>query len=349
MIKLREYLLRGGTILAEPSDASEEFAGSMEELCRQMFPPEDYPDYKLRPLPAEHGIYTVIPQTWKDRPKLRGLSDGARTFFLLSEGYLSADWQVNRSESDAFKLATNLLFYATDLNALEGKYASILPDSAPAKPRKEVIGVARVRYTSDAAHPRDWDAANMCWRSYASYAKHVTGCELKESRPVVLSKDDLAGIRLLHLTGLRELKLTEAERAVLKRYVEGGGTVLVDAFTGAPAFATSARRELEAVFGKLAALPADHVLAQGLFDGGTDLTDRMAFKLPARQLLRRRGEDARGQKLLVAMVDKRPAVIFSEFDLSAAIAGIESYQSIGYKPVSARKIVGNVLAYVMAD
>lgn len=49
------------------------------------------------------------------------------------------------------------------------------------------------------------------------------------------------------------------------------------------------------------------------------------------------------------MVEKRPAVIFSEFDLSAAMGGIECYQSIGYKPASARKIVGNILAYVMAD
>jgi hypothetical protein len=349
MVKLREYTLRGGTILAEASDHSEAFARSMEELCRQMYPPEDYPDYKLRPLPEGHGIYTVIPQVWKERPKLRGMSDGARTFFVLSEGYLSADWQMNRTESDAFKLATNLLFYATDLNSLEGKFASILPETEPAKPRKAVVEVARVRHSGDAEHPRDWDAANMCWRSYASYAKHVTGCELKETRPVTLGKDDLASARLLHITGQRALKLTAAEREALKRYVAGGGTVLVDAFVGADGFATPARRELEATFGKLAPLPADHVLAQGLFDGGVDITDRIAFKLPARQLLRRRGEDARSQKLLVAMVDKRPAVIFSEFDLSAALTGIESYQSVGYKPASARKIVGNVLAYVMAD
>jgi hypothetical protein len=349
MVKLREYILRGGTILAEPSDYDDEFARSMEELCRQMFPPEDYPDYKLRPLPAEHGIYTVIPQTWKDRPKLRGMSDGARTLFVLSEGYLTADWQMNRTESDAFKLATNLLFYATDLSALEGKFASILPESEPAKPRKAVIELARAKHAGDADHPRDWDAANMCWRSYAPYAKHVTGCELKETRPVTLGKDDLAGLRLLHITGQRELKLTDGQREALKRYVAGGGTVLVDAFVGAGPFAASARRELEATFGKLAPLPAEHVLAQGLFDGGADITDRIAFKLPARQLLRRRGEDARSQKLLVAMIDKRPAVIFSEFDLTAALTGIESYQSVGYKPASARKIVGNILAYVMAD
>ncbi|KKL05168.1 hypothetical protein LCGC14_2608770, partial [marine sediment metagenome] len=45
----------------------------------------------------------------------------------------------------------------------------------------------------------------------------------------------------------------------------------------------------------------------------------------------------------------RPAVIFSEFDLSAAMAGVEVFRSSGYKPASARKIVGNVLAYMTVD
>ena len=118
---------------------------------------------------------------------------------------------------------------------------------------------------------------------------------------------------------------------------------------GSTKFAVSARKELETIFGKLRPLPADHVLCQGLFEGGADLSDGIRFKLSARQLMRRRGEKPSGQKLLVAMTDNRPTIIFSEFDLSAAIAGIESYRALGYKPPSARKIIGNILAYVMAD
>ena len=45
----------------------------------------------------------------------------------------------------------------------------------------------------------------------------------------------------------------------------------------------------------------------------------------------------------------RPGVFFSPFDLTGAVAGIDSYRALGYKPASARKIVGNILAYVMAD
>jgi hypothetical protein len=256
---------------------------------------------------------------------------------------------MNRTDSDAFKLATNLLFYATDLGSLAGKFASILPDMAAAKPRNDVIRVARVRFAGPKDHPRDWDAAGMAWTIFAPYAKHVTGCDLREMPPVTLGKDKLEGIRLLHLSGRHNLQLSRLERNALKEFVENGGTVLVDATAGSREFARSARAELEALFGKLQPLPADHVLAEGRFEGGVDLSRGIRFKLPVRQLLRRRGEDAHGQKLEMISFEKRPAVIFSEFDLSAAMAGVEAFRSLGYKPPSARRIVGNLLAYVMAD
>ena len=349
MLKLREYVRRGGTILAEPTDHSEVFAKSMAELVRQMFSKKDYPTYDLKPLPADHGVYTALKQTWSKQPRLRGVWDGSRTFFFLSQEYLSADWQMNRTASDAFKLATNLLFYATDLGSLEGKFASPLPTTPAAKPRKRTVTVGRVRYTGSGGHPRDWDAADTCWRMFAPYVLHVTGCELKDAPAIALGRDKLDGVALLHITGRRELKLTPAERAALKRFAEGGGTVLVDAYAGSKAFAASARAELGTVFGKLTPLPADHVLAEGRMEGGVDLTRGIRLKLPARRLLRSRNESVGGQKLLTWSIKGRPAVLFSELDLCSAMAGIENYRSLGYKPKSARKIVGNIMAQVTAD
>jgi len=348
VLKLREYVLRGGTILAEPSDHSKNFTDSIEKLVRQMFPEKDYPGYELKPLAADHGVYTVFKQEWNQLPKLRGVSDGSRALLILSDEYMSADWQTNRIKTDSFKLAMNLLFYATDLGELEGKFASILPNTPAAKQRDEPVRFARVKHVGAGA-PRDWDAAAVCWQKYAPYAEHATGCKLSEAPPVLLGEDELEGIRLLHLTGRDKLTLSAGERAALKKFVDDGGTVLVDAYAGSAEFAASARAELEAIFDKLAPLPPDHLLAEGRFEGGEDLSAGIRFKLPARQILRRRGEDTRGQKLLIAKAGNRPAVVYSEFDLSSAMAEVNNYRAPGYKPHSARKIVGNLLAYVMAD
>ncbi len=349
MVKLREYIQRGGTILAEPSDHSPAFANSMKKLLRDMFDEREYPAIQLQPIPAEHPIYTVIKQDWKNRPKLQGASDGSRVFFVLSEEYLSADWQMNHTDSDAFKLAMNLLFYVTDLGALPGKFTSILPDTEPAPATKKTVTLARGRFHSESPSTRDWDAAEMTWLTMAEYVRHVTGYELKESSPVHLNAEALKTIQLLHLSGRHKFHLREEERLALKGYVENGGTILVDAFAGSNEFAESARNELEAVFGELQPLDKEDPLSAGQFAGGADLSQDVRYKLPARLVLRKRQQATRGQHLLVAEHQNRPAVIFSEFDLSAAIAGQTPYRALGYKPDSARKIVANLVAYIMAD
>jgi hypothetical protein len=344
-MKLREYVERGGTILAEPSDHSKPFAASVERLLRDMYPPKDYPGVKLELLAADHPIFTVVKHKWQRLPKLRGASNGSRTFFLVSDEYLSGDWQANREESDAFPLAMNLLFYATDLGELEGKFSTILPDKAPAKAKKGTITFARVRH---GATP-DWEAAGRAWDKLAPLGKHLTGLTFQQQGPVVLGKDSLKDVKLLHLTGRGALTLTEAERSALKEFVQGGGTLLVDAHAGSKEFARTARQQLEDVFGKLAPLAKEPVLAEGRFENGQDLATGVGFTLAARQAMRARSEKAEGQKMLAALVKGRAAVLFSEYDVVASAAGIANYRALAYKAESARKILGNVLTYVTLE
>lgn len=344
-LKLREYVERGGTILAEASDHSKPFAESMERLLQDMYPPKDYPNVRLEALAADHPIYTVVKHGWKNRPRLRGASNGARTFFLLSDEYLSGDWQANREASDAFPLAMNLLFYATDLGDLEGKFATILPEKPAARAKEGTLTFARVRH---GATP-DWEAAGRAWDKLTTLGQHLTGRTFKQIEPVVLGKAALKDVKLLHLTGQNALALTEAERAALQKFVQDGGTVLVDAHAGRVEFASTARKQLEDLFGPLQPLAKEPVLAEGRFENGQDLNVGVGFTLAARQALRARGEKSEGQKILAAWVKGRPAVLFSEYGVVAAGAGIASYRALAYKPESARKILGNVFTYLALD
>jgi len=344
-MKLREYVERGGTILAEPSDHSKPFAESMERLLKDMYPAKDYPKVKLEALAADHPIFTVVKHEWKDRPKVRGAGNGSRTFFLLSDGYLSGDYQANREKSDAFPFAMNLLFYATDLGDLEGKFSTLLPEKPAAKAKEGAVTFARVRHGAS----QDWDAAGRAWDKLAPLGKHLTGRDFKQADPVVLGKDALKDVKLLHLTGRAALALTDAEKAALKEYVQAGGTVLVDAHAGSPEFAKAARKELEGLFGALKDLATEPALAEGRFENGQDLNVGVGFTLAARQAIRSKGEKSEGQKVQVALVKGRPAVLFSEYDLVAAGAGIANYRALAYKPESARKILGNVLTYLTLD
>ena len=343
--KLRDYVLSGGTLLAEPSDHAPEFAGSVEKLLERMFPEDDYPSHGFKALEADHGVYSNV--RWTKRPKMRGASDGSRTFFFLSEEYLSADWQAGDRDGDAFAFAKSLLYYVQGDQGLRERLSTIVPPTPPRKPNQRVLRVARVAHGENAKHPRDWDAARMSWRLYAPYLRHVSGARLTE-RTVRLGEDKLAGIHdLLHLTGRRALALTKAERAALVGYVRAGGTLLVDAYCGSPTFAASARKELEALFGELKPLSSASGLSLGGFPGGDNVSRGIRFKGAAFERVLDAGGEVDAQQLLVGHVDDRLAIVFSEFDLSAAMAGIANFGSIGYAPESARQIVANVAGHVL--
>lgn len=349
MVKLRNYILAGGTILAEPSNQRKEFADSIRVLFREMFPESEYPDYALKPLADDHPIFTVMKQEWKHRPKLLGAGNGSRTFFILSQDYHSAEWQTANVKSDSFKLASNLLFYVTDLGDLQSRFVSILPHGEAAKKKEKNLNVAIARFGESGPHPRDWESASTAWKTLAKSVEFRTGAEVNELPAVRLHNDDLSDVQLLHLAGRYELELTKKEKDALAQFVKNGGTIIVDAVAGSPEFAASSRELLTELFGDLNALKATHPLATGRFVGGDDLTADMRFTLPARQQLRKQGKSSKTNQLEVAMVDERPAVIFSQYDLASAATDIRNYRAVAYKPESARKILVNIAAFVLLD
>jgi hypothetical protein len=48
-------------------------------------------------------------------------------------------------------------------------------------------------------------------------------------------------------------------------------------------------------------------------------------------------------------VKGRPAILFSEYDVVAAGAGIANYRALAYKSESARKILGNAFIYLTLE
>ncbi|MCA9557475.1 MAG: DUF4159 domain-containing protein, partial [Myxococcales bacterium] len=269
---LRDYVERGGMIVAEPADGSPAFRASMVELLGRLFPAKDFPGVTLAPVADDHPIYTVVKHAWKARPKLSAASDGVRTVFVLSEGYLAADWQTDQVESDAFPLAMNLLFHATALRPLEGRFATVpLPEDAAPKRSGEVV-VARVKHDEGL----DWDVAKHAWDRLRPYAEHATGLSLRARPAVTLGAAAIPDeVDLLHITGRRAMALSPTEQAALQVFVANGGTVLIDAWGGSDDFAASARAMVEQVFSAPysppMALAADDPLLTGFFVGGQDV------------------------------------------------------------------------------
>lgn len=336
--KLRSYVQRGGLILAEPTDEAPAFRKSMERLAETLFEGR-----KLVDLPADHTLLTAGGQTFKTAPKLRGVSDGSRVVFLLSDGYLSSRWQLNETIDDAFTFASGLLSYVTDRQQLPGKFSSDLPTSKAEPARDAVLTVARASVDGSV----DAETGGQTWRRLSPYVTHRTGAKVKDLGEVQLTPEGLTGVKLLHLTGKRAFTLDARQRTALTAFVAGGGTVLVDAWAGNAGFAASARAELQTAFGEAERLDPSEPIVAGRYEGGVDLSREVRFTLPARRALHAAGQRARGQQLEVFRVDGRPAVLFSPLDLSAAAAGVTVFGAKGYRPASARRVITNVAGWLV--
>ena len=343
--KLRDYIQRGGTLLAEPTDHAPAFAQSMETLVGQLFPAAEYPGRALAPVAADHPLFTSAHHTWKAQPKLRGVSDGSRLVFLLSDEYMSASWQMGETIDESFDFALSLLFYVTDQKPLAGKFDTDLPATPALAARDRSLKVARVSVDGTP----DAELGARAWTRFAPWFTHRTGAQIKDLGAVTLTPEGLQGVDLLHLTGRRAFTLDETEKAALSAYVSQGGHLLVDAWGGAPDFAHAARKELSALFGPLTPLADDEPVVTGDFEGGTDLTRDMRYTVPARRHLQTAGQNPRGQTLLVAHHEGRAAVFFSDLDLSAALSGIGIYQAPGYRPDSARRILANLGGWLVRE
>jgi hypothetical protein len=216
--RLRAYVARGGTILAEPSDHAKPFAQAMEALAGRLFPSSP-----LAPVASSHGVYTVLNQDWKDatRPALRGVEHGGRTVFFVSDAYLSGDWQRNDLESDAFRLAMNILFYATDRATARGRFATAIPDAPAAEARGEMaVGVIGQGIDPVAS-----------WSAAAPWLQHVTGVKVQAK---AATSKDLSAFRLVHFSGRGATAMSASDEGALRAFVAQGGTLCVFRPTRSP-------------------------------------------------------------------------------------------------------------------
>src|SRR5205823_4602572 len=84
-----------------------------------------------------------------------------------------------------------------------------------------------------------------------------------EIKPVNLNKGAIAKeTKIAHLTGTTKFKLEDPARQELKRFIDAGGTLVIDAAGGSSAFAQAAEAEIAAIFPgeSLKAIPPEHAI-----------------------------------------------------------------------------------------
>jgi hypothetical protein len=362
--KVRDYLDRGGFLLAEAYCDGTGFDRGFRDLMQAVFPE---PEYKLRLLEQEHPIWYAEEKI--DPQQLRpvwGVEFGCRTSVVYippdppagPRPSLSCLWELSRpgrgeklspvvqAQVDAaLSLGLNVLAYATnrELKTKEDFFQAASARRPGDQVERGRLSVATLR------HP---GGCNTAPRALVNLMESA-GRELRvrtHVRKDLLDMVDpaLFDYHLVFMHGRTAFRLTDAERQRLKQYIERGGTLLADSICASRAFSESFRREMSTIFPnrKLERIPVSDPLL-GTTYGGFDL-----------RTVSRRDPEATGQgSPLEAAVHKVPpdlegiklgdhwGVVFSQYDLSCALEKHNSLECRGYTREDAARIGLNVVLY----
>lgn len=335
--KLRLFVHRGGMILVNgdcaPARAGESpFIISMSKLGMELFPEAG----EFREIPASHPIYTrqqYNTAKWKAPFRLRGLSNGIREVMILMPQDPARSWQrqesVGAGHEVAYQAIANLVAYGTDKQILRTKGESLLVKPDPGIKTSRSIKVGRLKYTGP------WDPEPAAWTRLATQVRNQNKVDV-DVQTVELGKAPLDGFQLAALTGTTKFVPNTDQKSAIKKFVDGGGTLLIDAQGASSDFAGSIDAMLKELFpaGLSDPLPAtDPVFTAG----GTGAAIR--YRPYAREML----GGAKVSQLRAIQINGRNAVYYSREDLTGGLVGEAVDGVIGYDPESATAIVSGIV------
>jgi hypothetical protein len=259
------------------------------------------------------------------------IDNGVRPLVIRADGDLGVAWQLNRREDDPRFLAmANLLVTLSDRGQLKPRGGNDWPAEPDGTP---VARIVRLRFNgADSPEP-------LALGRFIGQLAERDGVCVEQCPPVDIKA--LAGGQadLAVLSGAEPILLNEAQGTALKRFVQKGGCLLIEAAGGSKAFYESMRKQLNTLFAphELAALPADHAIYTRPDGPVTTVLWRS----------RSRQRNLPDQPRLEGIeIDARPAVLLSGEDLLAGLLEVEGLTIDGYRPVSAYALCRNILLEV---
>ena len=325
---MRTFVHQGGLIFSEAACNRVAFDLAMQKVYAKLFP-----RYELKRLRRDHPIYNLnFPTAMRGR--LMGISNGVRLLAVHSPGDMSLAWQLNRyaTRRDYFRLAANLYLYVTDKGSLRSRGVSHWP-----KPRAftpvSTVKLAVVR------HEGNFDPEPLALRRFAILMGNRHRVKVELSPPKRLTELDPAAWPVAAMTGTGSLTLSKADAQALRKYLAGGGTLIVSAAGASRPFAEAMENQLPGLLeaGSWGLIPLRHPLYA---EAGPKI-EKVAYRRALRMALSETGKP----RLRGLTLAGRLAIIFSRDDLVAGLTGYQRWGLRGYTPESAFALMRNAVLY----
>ncbi len=356
-LALRQYLLDGGTLVAEATLGSPAFTESFREQMQRIFPQRrlvrldiDHPLYRgyydysnVHYFSVDGGIRTRS----EGPPEFYGINIAARTAVIFSPFDMSCGWdefyappaservpEAPRTRAmmpeDAVRMGINIVAYVSAQRRFATAQAQTRQIIGQQPDRRAAVPLALLR------HQGDWNpdpnSLYQLIRQAAQRTSMPVAFELKAVDPVI---EQLAETPLVVMTGMDEPGLDEREVEALRRHVLAGGFLFINNTSGFARFDREARALIGRILPEheLEPLDEDHPVFSSLFqiqqmrDAGTGRTRPAQLE----------GVSVRG----------RTVVIYSPNDTLAMLKGIHDPYANAYDTESATRLSLNILTYAI--
>lgn len=336
--QIRRYVEAGGLLSTHADGNSKAFNDFAADLAEKLFP-----DRKLEPMPADHELFSVL-YTIEPAPKLMMVSNGVRPLMIHSPVDVSAAWQQRlgeKSHPNQYKLGVNLFLYTSGKGELRNRLAGPLLGK-PSEATGGRTSLVRLKYGSDAENP--WDPEPAAWPRFATWFQFQTSCA-EDISAVPLESLKPGAAPVAHLTGVKAFSFSDADAMAVRNYVDGGGTLLLDAAGGSNAFAESAGKLVEKAFAdkSLEAMPASHPVLNATSEGMEDLSQPLLRAYALHKL------GPRGAVGAIEYLEHgKGRVIYTKLDLTAGLLGTNTWGILGFHPNYAEAFVKNVVLWAAA-
>jgi hypothetical protein len=182
-------------------------------------------------------------------------------------------------------------------------------------------------------HGPNYNAEPLALERLARLAGHLDRIEVKVLEPVSIEDLEPSGVDLAVWTGQHSFKLTDAQRQVLGKYAEAGGTLLVTPLGGDREFYLDARKAVDDIFEPINVmpLPMSHPI---LAESGIE---KLAYRGAAQRA---------GTSMRMVAGAHGPSALLTNQDILAGLVGYPSGKIDGYAPASAVSLMRGVLTHL---
>ena len=273
---LRAYVQRGGFVVFDSVAGSPYFYESAKKAISVAFGGEP-----VREIPLDHPLYhSAVDATTvhyprnapagddATKPHFDGLYLGSRIGVLVSRYGLGCGWDdrevpllkdaVFYDVDSANRLGVNIVAYAVG-------WARVGAEEA----KPELFGAQDAQTPTDEfvvaqlMHGGAWNAHPGASTALLRRVDHDLAVRASLKRIAVdPSKEDLSRLKFLYLTGLDDFQLGAVGARNVRRFLDAGGTLLINNALGLQTFDRAVRRELQIVVPevRLEPVPLDHPL-----------------------------------------------------------------------------------------